>query len=276
MAMTATTLASGPGWRVNDVVCTSGPGDRPYEERHDDICIAIVTSGTFRYRTQQGDALMTPGALLLGNSGACFECGHEHAKGDRCLSFHFTPRFHEAAISAVSGVSKAEFDMARLPCLPQFARVIADAETARDENDISALEETVVRLAGGVATMLRNATKNECSPSPRDSRRIADTIHRIDADTGGRFTLATLAHEAAMSPYHFLRMFRRIVGMTPHQYVLRTRLHHAALRLRRSRDPVSTIALDSGFEDLSTFNRRFRRVMGLTPVQYRTAASRTT
>jgi AraC family transcriptional regulator len=130
-----------------------------------------------------------------------------------------------------------------------------------------------VRLAGGVATMLRNAAKNEQSPSPRDIRRIADTIHRIDADAGGRFALATLAHEAAMSPYHFLRTIRRIVGVTPHQYVLRTRLHHAALRLRRSRDPVSTIALDSGFEDLSTFNRRFRRVMGLTPVQYRTAPS---
>jgi AraC-like DNA-binding protein len=57
--------------------------------------------------------------------------------------------------------------------------------------------------------------------------------------------------------------------MTPHQYVLRTRLYRAAVRLRGSNDPVSAIAFDAGFNDLSTFNRRFRRVMGANPSAYR-------
>jgi len=72
-----------------------------------------------------------------------------------------------------------------------------------------------------------------------------------------------------MSPYHFLRVFRASVGMTPHQFVLRTRLQRAALRLRRSDDPVSTIAYDAGFNDLSTFNRRFKRIMGASPREWR-------
>ena len=55
----------------------------------------------------------------------------------------------------------------------------------------------------------------------------------------------------------------------PHQYLLHTRLHRAALALRQSDQPVSVIALDAGFEDLSTFNRRFRRVMGATPTAFR-------
>jgi AraC family transcriptional regulator len=57
--------------------------------------------------------------------------------------------------------------------------------------------------------------------------------------------------------------------MTPHQYVLRTRLNRAALRLRRSDEPVAAIAYDAGFNDLSSFNRRFRRVMGKSPSAYR-------
>jgi AraC family transcriptional regulator len=57
--------------------------------------------------------------------------------------------------------------------------------------------------------------------------------------------------------------------MTPHQFVLRTRLHRAAVRLRRTDEPVSAIAFDAGFSDLSTFNRRFRRVMRLSPSAYR-------
>jgi AraC family transcriptional regulator len=62
--------------------------------------------------------------------------------------------------------------------------------------------------------------------------------------------------------------------MTPHQFVLRTRLHRAAVRLRRSDEAVSVIAFDMGFNDLSTFNRRFRRVMGSSPSAYRAAGSR--
>ena len=72
-----------------------------------------------------------------------------------------------------------------------------------------------------------------------------------------------------MSPYHFLRTFRQVVGLTPHQFLLRTRLQRAAVRLRASDEPVSAIAFEAGFNDLSTFNRRFRRVTGLTPSAYR-------
>ena len=57
--------------------------------------------------------------------------------------------------------------------------------------------------------------------------------------------------------------------MTPHQFVLRTRLHRAAVRLRRSDETISAIAFDAGFNDLSTFNRRFRRLMGASPGAYR-------
>src|SRR4029434_6883876 len=85
--------------------------------------------------------------------------------------------------------------------------------------------------------------------------------------------LNALAREAAMSPYHFLRTFRRMTGMTPHQYVLHTRLHRAARRLRAGADPVSMIAFEAGFNDLATFNRRFRRVIGMTPSAFRAAAA---
>lgn len=68
-----------------------------------------------------------------------------------------------------------------------------------------------------------------------------------------------------MSACHFLRTFRKIVGLTPHQDVLRMRLHCMVVRLQRTPEPVSTIGLDAGFDDLPTFNRRFRQVMGVTP-----------
>ncbi len=72
-----------------------------------------------------------------------------------------------------------------------------------------------------------------------------------------------------MSPYHFLRTFRAVVGMSPHQFILHTRLRRAAVRLCQTSDDISSIAFAAGFGDLSTFNRRFRRIIGVSPSAYR-------
>jgi AraC family transcriptional regulator len=263
--MTATTylLASGPGWRADDVICTSGPGDRPFEEQHNGICIAAVTQGTFQYRSTQGSALLTPGALLLGQDRHCFECGHDHGTGDRCLSFHFTPDFFHT----VAGTRP--ITTPNLPPLPALIPVIAAAEAARADNDPAELGEIAFRLAGAVATTLTWASR-PTPPTRRDERRITDAIRLIEQSVHDPIPLTGLAAHVAMSPYHFLRTFRSVVGLTPHQFVLRTRLHEAAVSLRRSGDSIAAIAFGCGFNDLSTFNRRFRRFMGVSPSAYRT------
>jgi AraC-like DNA-binding protein len=265
-------LASGPGWRVSDVVCTAGPHDPSFEEQHAAVCIAAVTQGTFQYRSAPGVAVLAPGALLLGNAGHCFECGHEHGTGDRCLAFHFAPDHLEAILAAVPGVRRAAFTVPSLPPLPLLLPLVAAAETARDQGDVAELEELALRLAGAVAT-LAGDVRMARAPSRRDQRRVTQALRRIETDFRERLTLAELAREAATSPYHFLRTFRHVVGMTPHQFILRTRLGHAAVWLRGSEESISAIALDAGFEDLSTFNRRFRRVMGISPSAYRTRAA---
>jgi AraC family transcriptional regulator len=269
MALSSHLLAYGPGWSASDIVCTAGPHDRPVEERHDAVCIAAVTQGTFQYRSALGAALLAPGAVLLGNEGTCFECGHEHASGDRCLSFHFAPDYLESIVAAVPGVRRTAFTVPRLPPLPLLLPMLAAAEAARDDGDGEAFEEMGLRIAGTVAAALAGTGKPARVPTSRDERRVTSVLRRIEAEAHRHLALSALARQAAMSPYHFLRTFWQVVGVTPHQYVLRIRLHRAAVRLRRSDEAVSTIAFDLGFNDLSTFNRRFRRVMGASPSAYR-------
>lgn len=268
MPQTANILASGQGWRVTDILCTAAAGDRPFEEAHADFCIAAVTRGTFRYRARQGTAVMAPGALLLGNAGTCFECGHEHGSGDRCLSFHFTPAYLEDILADTPGARRLGFDVPRLPPLEVLAPLLADAEAACVEHDRCALEEIGLRLAGA-AIMLAADARPSRKPTRRDEQRVATAIRLIENEAERPITLTELASSTATSSYHFLRIFRDIAGMTPHQFVLKTRLHRAALKLRHTEEPVSTVAYDAGFNDLSTFNRRFRRVMGEAPATYR-------
>ncbi|UCI05541.1 helix-turn-helix transcriptional regulator [Mesorhizobium sp. B1-1-8] len=273
MTTTAKTLASGQGWQVSDVVCTAAAGDRPFEEEHCSFCVAAVTSGTFRYRTRQGTAVLAPGAILLGNPGACYECGHEHGAGDRCLSFHFAPAYMEHVVADVPGAKKLGFGAARLPPLPALAPLLAEAEAARETGDGDALEELGLRIAGAVVAAASGSTKADRAPSRRDQKRVAEAVRRIELDADQPLSLAELAGETATSPYHFLRTFKHVAGLTPYQFLLRTRLHRAAVRLRTSNEAISAIAFDAGFNDLSTFNRRFRREMGEPPGAYRARRS---
>jgi len=274
MALTSHLLASGCGWRVDDVICTCGPHDRPFEEQHDDACVAAVTGGTFRYRSTQGSAVLAPGALLLGNARHSFECSHEHGVGDRCLSFHFTPAFLEDVAVAVPGARGIAFTAASLPPHAAVLPITAAAETARDNGDQAEFAELALRLAGIVAAALAGSKGVARAPSRRDERRITAALRRIEARVAEPLALSDLAREVAMSPYHFLRTFRAIVRMTPHQYILYTRLHRAAACLRRTSESVSTIAFAAGFNDLSTFNRRFQRIMGQSPSAYRALSGR--
>jgi AraC family transcriptional regulator len=272
MALSSRLLASGNGWRVADVVCTFGPRDRPFVEEHGAVCIAAVTAGTFRYRSSQGQALLAPGTLLLGNHRHAFECSHEHCTGDRCLSFQFAPAFLEDVVAAIPGARRMAFDVPRLPPHAGLLPAVAAAEAARDHGDGAELEEAAIRLAGAVFGMLTDGKARVRPPSRRDEQRIIAAIRQIEARAHEPLSLSDLAGAAAMSPYHFLRTFRAVVGMTPHQFILHTRLHRAAVRLRRTAEDISTIAFAAGFNDLSTFNRRFARIMGASPGAYRAQA----
>ncbi|RRI03593.1 AraC family transcriptional regulator [Mesorhizobium tamadayense] len=265
MATTEKKLASGPGWQVSDVICTAGVGDKPFEEQHLSFCVAAVTRGTFRYRTRQGTAMLAPGAILLGNPGACYECGHEHGAGDRCLSFHFSPAYMERVVADVPGAKRLGFAGPRLPPLPALAPLLAQAEAARETGDREAFEEFGLRIAGAVVAAATGSSTVARAPSRRDQKRVAEAVRLIELNAERPLSLSELANGTATSPFHFLRTFRHVAGMTPYQFLLRTRLHRAAVRLRASDEAISTIAFDAGFNDLSTFNRRFRREMGEAP-----------
>jgi AraC family transcriptional regulator len=99
--------------------------------------------------------------------------------------------------------------------------------------------------------------------------RVTRAVRMIDRHPDAALSLARLAREAGLSPYYFLRTFERLTGITPHQYVRRARLREAAMRLVTRSWNVLDIALDSGFGDVSNFNRAFRTEFGVTPRVFR-------
>jgi AraC-like DNA-binding protein len=261
-------LAAGDGWHALDVVCSCGPEDHPYEEATSWASIALVLSGTFVCRSEAGTRLLSPGSLFVLNAGQAFECSHAHGVGDRCLAIQYEPALFER-LAHEAGGRGARFKNHRLPPLRELAQATARAQLglARTET----LEETALALAGAVV-QVANDRRRETPVPAQHQDRITRIVRHLGANIDQRHTLADLAELANLSPYHFLRTFKAVTGVTPHQWLLRARLREAARRLGESREPVTGIALDAGFADLSNFTRSFRAEFGLSPQRYRAAA----
>jgi AraC family transcriptional regulator len=261
-------LAQGAGWILRGYHCDAGPSDRPFEEIHEGASLSLVTAGTFDYRTATGRAVLYPGAFLLGNAGECFECGHSHSVGDHCLALHLTSETFAEVAATAAGSSRFKFNCPVLPADPALTsaavslHALAAIEAAEADAAVYQLIESAVGLLAGLAPASRR-------PAPRDQRRIAKVLRHLEQPGSEREPLSDLAALAHMSKYHFLRIFRRTTGTTPHQYVLAMRLQRAALKLARSQEPIAILALGAGFDDVSTFNRYFRRAFKLTPTSYR-------
>ncbi|MEE3158941.1 MAG: helix-turn-helix transcriptional regulator, partial [Pseudomonadota bacterium] len=86
-------------------------------------------------------------------------------------------------------------------------------------------------------------------------------------------TLNELAAQCQMSEYHFSSMFKRSIGVSPHQYGSPRRLALARQLLRDHRISLQEIALRCGFSSASHFSNRFRQAMGVSPSAYRTSIS---
>lgn len=264
-------IAREPLWSLTEYVCSAGPHDRTFEERHDQVSIALVTSGTFRYRTDTGEGILYPGAFLLGNAGSCYECGHEHSQGDRCLALHIDRELFKEIAAGSSGSTHCGFRTNMLPAVSDLASISVSIQQASIQQSGLALEEAMLTGVGTVVRVAGTNHKPPHRPKPSATRRMAAVFDYIDARLGSDMSLAELSAHVAMSKYHFLRTFKYTSGVTPHQYILGRRLRTAATALRATNKPVARIALEHGFGDLSTFNHFFRRVMGVTPTAYRSS-----
>ena len=106
----------------------------------------------------------------------------------------------------------------------------------------------------------------------RDRRRAVETALWIDAHSQREIDLEGAADQAGISPFHFLRLFSGVLGVTPHQYLVRSRLRHAARLLADEDRSITDIAYDVGFGDLSNFVRTFHRAAGVSPLKFRQAS----
>jgi AraC family transcriptional regulator len=263
-------LASGTGWSVDDVLCTFGPADRPFVERHSAVSIGVVLAGTFQYRSTLGRETLTPGSILLCPSGHDFECGHEHGAGDRCVAFRYAPE-HFDRLAADHRIPRGQrrFHTPRVPPVRAAAALVARIAHGVTAAERVAWEEVAIEVAATAVRLANGVPADRSSANAGLMARVSEGVRCIERDPGAGWSLSRLAADAGLSSFYYLRAFRQVTGVTPHQFILRARLRQAAARLAREGTKVIDIALDAGFGDVSNFNRAFRAEFGHAPLAYR-------
>jgi AraC-like DNA-binding protein len=267
--MTATVLLQSDSISVYDYRCTAGPGSKPFVEQHRCHSVAYVRKGSFGCTKRCQSFELVAGSILVGHPGDEYVCTHDHhACGDECLSFALAPEL----VDSIGG----QADAWQTGCVPPLPELMVLGELAQaaacGRSDIE-LDEIGHLLASRFVEVVSGRTQRPMQAGARDRRRAVETALWMDAHSQRQIDLEDAADHAGLSPFHFLRLFSSVLGVSPHQYLVRSRLRHAARMLADdSGRSITDIAFDVGFGDLSNFVRTFHRAAGVSPLRFRQAS----
>lgn len=253
---------------VIDYRCTMGPDDKPFLEQHAQHSLSYVRSGSFSYNTRGRSHELVAGSVMVGHAGDEYTCSHEHhVCGDECLSIQLSP-----SLADDMGLRK---NALRIACMPPTPELMVYGELAqaagRGDSDIG-IDEAAILFVNRFIETTSGQPQKATPATARDRRRAVESALWIDAHADSTVDLESTARTAGVSPFHFLRLFSNVLGVTPHQYLVRARLRRAAKLLADDTRPITSVAFDAGFGDLSNFVRTFHRAAGVSPRRFRDAA----
>lgn len=240
--------------------------DSKVEGVHTESSLSYIREGSLAYHVRGRSFDLVAGSILVGRAGDEYRCTHDHGDGD-CIAFRFTP----ALLDAIG----TRPDLWLLGAVPPLAELTILGELARaaaEGTSDAGLDEVGVLLATRLAELACGRPPRPWVATARDRRRAVDAAVWIDANSHEPIDLEMAADVAGVGVFHFLRLFSRVHGVTPHQYLIRCRLRRAARLLLEDTRSIGDIAFDIGFGDLSNFVRTFHRVAGLSPRSFRQMA----
>src|SRR5438445_1587526 len=240
--MPAATILRRGSLSVIDYRCNAGPHDTSFLERHEAFSVSYVRTGSFGLRLRDRSLDRVAGSIMVGHPGDEFMCTHDHVRGDECLSFQLEP----ALVDMIGGRT----DTWRVGCVPPLSELMVLGElgqaAAEGRSDVG-LDEVGMLLAARFVNVVSGRKRKAPETRARDRRRAVEAALWLDAHSHEPIDLESAAREVGLSSFHFLRLFARVLGVTPHQYLVRSRLCHAARLLAGDARSIPDVAFDVGF-----------------------------
>ena len=274
-----------PGFAYNTYLCTI-PQDfaRVRPHWHDQMEIVYVKRGSgtvstnfVRHHVHAGSIVpILPGEIhaIDGDEGSRMEYENiifsldildSHEPNDWCRANVLEP-LREGTLRFARPVPEGTEFYERV----RWALDGADAACAVRQPGYSMVVKSRLFLLLDALYAFRSADAPDCVEPAAE--RLRTVLREVNANYAAPPSVEDAARLAGYSKAHFMRVFKKDMGMTYGQYVTECRLTAASYYLEKTSDPVGAIAQSCGFDNFSYFNRRFRRRYGMTPTEFRTKA----
>lgn len=231
-------------------------------DRFDSFLVMLIQEGQCAIKTNGEPVIAHKGDVVLVDCYKPHAYGHDDAWSTLWLHFD-------------GPLARAQFDQ----LFKTFGNVIRP-------RDVNSVEHTLLKILNvfrsksnikdasmskyitNILTelFLSGTKKLEASSSSFD---VEDIISFINENYVEKITLNDLADRANLSPYYFTKVFSKETGVTPHQYIILTRLNSAKFLLKTTDQSVKEIAFSSGFSSESVFCTSFKKNESITPTEYR-------
>lgn len=266
------------GVRVTDVSYTRSPDALVRRGQHRSRCVMIVRRGAFTYCARERTRVVGPGGIIIGRSGEPYRVSHEFDE-----TIQLTTIEYGAEVSVRSAGSQMAIDtgiehrallspvLAQSPRIEALHRLIWKSAMHTDRG--WSLPLVADLIAAVSAEEAERVTRDERGVHSRRSSRlwVRAAMQNLEQQMTEPPSLAALARTFGLSQFHFLRAFHRHTGLTPHQYLIRVRIHRGIGLLLETELSEAQIAIRAGFRSLSQFSSGFHKHVGCTAGAYRRA-----
>lgn len=236
------------------------PGYALERSRFDSYLIILIESGTMEILLGNKFHMATKGEAVL------IDCYKPHAyrtnTGCKTLWLHFDG---QSAKSYYDYLVKERGNIIALSSFKSSRDILAGL-IENSEKHLSASEAQMSIMIGNLLLELSSGTSHEQSTKEDGIKRVTAYLTENFAQ---KISLEEMADMAGLTPYHFTRKYKKETGVTPHQFLLSTRMSAAKYCLSNTNMTISEIAVSCGFIDESAFCYTFKKREGITPNEYR-------
>ncbi|MBO9620781.1 MAG: helix-turn-helix transcriptional regulator, partial [Niabella sp.] len=122
---------------------------------------------------------------------------------------------------------------------------------------------------GILGQLLARFLERASSENPDTDSRILKALYTIHQNIDAPVSIGALSGVCALTEDHFIRLFKKEMGITPGKYIIQKKMERAQLLLLIRPTPVKELAYSLGFDNIPYFNRLFKKQTGFTPGSYR-------
>ncbi len=234
-------------------------GYRQFRSSYDSFLMLYLMSGELTVEYDGKKTAAPAGSFLLLD---CYQPHGYHTAVDcECVWCHFdgpmARAYYDLIVSRLGHIFSLRNSFQALDKLTKIYQVFSRSQPVRE-----------AALSGYLTDILTACLTDTPKNAPKVSV-ISEVIFHIQEHFAESLSLDELAAKAAMSPYHFIRVFKKETGYTPHEYLIQYRISTAKYMLKNTELSIKDICFSTGFSSESSFCTAFKKETGFTPVSYR-------